>query len=232
MPSPARSTTKTGSRTCRCCSPPKRKIGERVGPRIALGDQWLGVHESGRGEPVVLVHSGGFSARQWRKLADALSATHHVLAPDLLGYGASSKWPVGTLFHLRQDLAALEALLETFPAPAHWVGHSGRRSPGAQARTLASGARSVPRTFRTGGVRSTRRTVRRRCACVAPARTSALPGRRAGIRRRVARRVRRLVEWSWRLGWSGRRSESVVSCRRMEGLPRSEVDRRRPNHAR
>jgi pimeloyl-ACP methyl ester carboxylesterase len=92
--------------------------------RIALGDQWLGVHESGRGEPVVLVHSGGFSARQWRKLGEALSATHHVLAPDLLGYGASSKWPVGTPFDLRQDLAALEALLGTLPAPAHWVGHS------------------------------------------------------------------------------------------------------------
>jgi pimeloyl-ACP methyl ester carboxylesterase len=92
--------------------------------RITIGDQWLGVHESGRGEPVVLVHSGGFSSRQWRKLVEALSSTHQVLAPDLLGYGESSPWPLGLPFHLRQDLAALEALLDALPAPAHWVGHS------------------------------------------------------------------------------------------------------------
>ena len=92
--------------------------------RVALGDQWLAVHESGEGEPVVLVHSGGFSARQWRKLGETLATTHQVLAPDLLGYGASSPWPVGAPFHLRQDLAALEALAQTLDAPAHWVGHS------------------------------------------------------------------------------------------------------------
>jgi pimeloyl-ACP methyl ester carboxylesterase len=89
-----------------------------------LGDHWLAVQERGAGEPVVLVHSGGFSARQWRKLGDVLSSTHLVLTPDLLGYGASSPWPLGTPFHLRQDLAALEALFETLAAPAHVVGHS------------------------------------------------------------------------------------------------------------
>lgn len=92
--------------------------------RIALGDDWIAVHESGDGEPVVLVHSGGFSARQWRKLGEALASTHRVLAPDLLGYGASSPWPRGAPFQLRQDLAALEALLDTLAAPAHLVGHS------------------------------------------------------------------------------------------------------------
>jgi pimeloyl-ACP methyl ester carboxylesterase len=92
--------------------------------RVVLGNDWLAVHERGEGEPVVLLHSGGFSARQWRKLGDALSNTHRVLAPDLLGYGASSPWPVGAPFHLRQDLAALEAMLDSVPAPAHLVGHS------------------------------------------------------------------------------------------------------------
>src|SRR6185503_15673402 len=70
------------------------------------------------------VHSGGFSARQWRKLSGLLASTHRVLAPDLLGYGDSSPWPLGAPFHLRQDLAALEALLDSLGAPAHWVGHS------------------------------------------------------------------------------------------------------------
>jgi pimeloyl-ACP methyl ester carboxylesterase len=92
--------------------------------KVALGEWWLAVYESGAGEPVLLVHSGGFSARQWRKLGDALASTHRVLAPDLLGYGASSPWPVGTPFDLRQDLAALETLIDALAAPAHVVGHS------------------------------------------------------------------------------------------------------------
>jgi pimeloyl-ACP methyl ester carboxylesterase len=75
-------------------------------------------------QPVLLIHSGGFSSRQWRKLADLLAPTHRVLAPDLLGYGDSGPWPVGEPFHFRQDLAMLESLLEDVSAPAHVVGHS------------------------------------------------------------------------------------------------------------
>jgi pimeloyl-ACP methyl ester carboxylesterase len=73
---------------------------------------------------VLLVHSGGFTSRQWRKLAQALAPTHEVLAPDLLGYGASGPWPVGEPFHFRQDVALLESLLGADPAPVHVVGHS------------------------------------------------------------------------------------------------------------
>ncbi|HEU0036129.1 MAG TPA: alpha/beta hydrolase [Kofleriaceae bacterium] len=69
---------------------------------------------------VLLVHSGGFTSRQWRKLADALAPQHRVVAPDLIGYG-SSRWPVGQPFHFRDDLAHLAQLLDE---PAHVVGHS------------------------------------------------------------------------------------------------------------
>jgi pimeloyl-ACP methyl ester carboxylesterase len=92
--------------------------------KIAIDEGFIAVHERGEGAPVMLVHSGGFSARQWRKLGEALSSTHHVLSPDLLGYGASSPWPIGAPFHLRQDLAALETLLDAEDLPAHVVGHS------------------------------------------------------------------------------------------------------------
>jgi pimeloyl-ACP methyl ester carboxylesterase len=92
--------------------------------RIAVDGRELAVYESGRGAPVIAVHSGGFSARQWRKLAETLSATHHVLVPDLLGYGGSTPWPLGEPFLATQDLAALETLLDQLGAPAHLVGHS------------------------------------------------------------------------------------------------------------
>jgi pimeloyl-ACP methyl ester carboxylesterase len=70
---------------------------------------------------VLLVHSGGFTSRQWRKLADQLAPQHRVLAPDLLGYGTAGAWPEGEPFHFRQDVERLVALLDE---PAHVVGHS------------------------------------------------------------------------------------------------------------
>ncbi|HEV7921303.1 MAG TPA: alpha/beta hydrolase [Thermoanaerobaculia bacterium] len=72
-------------------------------------------------QPVLLVHSGGFTSRQWRKLSEGLAPEYHVLAPDLLGYGAAAPWPAGEPFHFRQDLEYLQSLVE---GPTHLVGHS------------------------------------------------------------------------------------------------------------
>ena len=91
---------------------------------LTVEGRTLSWREAGSGEPVLLLHSGGFSSRQWRKLADTLAASHRVLTPDLLGYGASSPWPVGEPFHPRQEIAALERLLDDVGAPVHLVGHS------------------------------------------------------------------------------------------------------------
>lgn len=90
---------------------------------LAIGPHTLAVHESGDGAPVVLLHSSGFSSRQWRRLAEALAPSYRVVLPDLLGSGASSPWPDGEPFELGQDVAAVVALLDELP-PAHLVGHS------------------------------------------------------------------------------------------------------------
>lgn len=73
---------------------------------------------------VVLIHSGGFTSRQWRRLAEALAPAYRIVAPDLLGYQASRPWPAGEPFHFRQDLAFLESLIGDDPEPVHLVGHS------------------------------------------------------------------------------------------------------------
>ena len=73
---------------------------------------------------VLMLHSGGFSSRQWRRLAAALAPDHEVLAPDLLGYGVQPAWPAGEPFHFRQDLAFVESLVEPLDGPVHVVGHS------------------------------------------------------------------------------------------------------------
>jgi pimeloyl-ACP methyl ester carboxylesterase len=70
---------------------------------------------------VLLVHSGGFTSRQWRRLAEDLATDHEVLAPDLIGYGAE-RWPIGEPFDFRQDVERLAAMLGD--TPAHLVGHS------------------------------------------------------------------------------------------------------------
>jgi pimeloyl-ACP methyl ester carboxylesterase len=74
--------------------------------------------------PVLMIHSGGFTSRQWRRLGDLLTPRYRVLAPDLLGYGESGPWPDGEPFHFSQDLLFLESLLDERKEAAHVVGHS------------------------------------------------------------------------------------------------------------
>ncbi len=71
---------------------------------------------------VLLIHSGGLSSRQWRKLGELLSPDHDVVMPDLLGYGAQERWPIGKPFHFRDDVGHLANLLDG--TRAHIVGHS------------------------------------------------------------------------------------------------------------
>lgn len=73
--------------------------------------------------PALLVHSGGFTSRQWKLLRSVLERERTVAAPDLIGYG-TERYPVGTPFHFRQDVERLAGLLATFDEPAHLVGHS------------------------------------------------------------------------------------------------------------
>lgn len=83
-----------------------------------------GIHftESGSGTPVVMIHSGGMSSRQWGRLATRLSATHRAIALDLLGYGQSP--PARDAFTLQDDLDAVLAVVDAAGEPAHVVGHS------------------------------------------------------------------------------------------------------------
>ncbi|MGZ4809628.1 MAG: alpha/beta fold hydrolase, partial [Thermoanaerobaculia bacterium] len=73
-------------------------------------------------QTALLIHSGGFTSRQWRKLAETLTPDYRVLAPDLLGYGASGPWPDRKPFHFREDIAFLESLIGD--EAVHLIGHS------------------------------------------------------------------------------------------------------------
>ena len=92
------------------------------------GGREVAVHEAGAGPSVVFVHGSGPGASgvsNFRaNIGSFVAAGFHVLAPDLIGYGQSSK-PVGIDYTL--DLFA-DTLLEATRAcgveQAHWVGNS------------------------------------------------------------------------------------------------------------
>lgn len=94
--------------------------------RVAdLAMRWT---ERGTGDQtLVLVHSSGMSARQWRRISEALEPKVRIVLPDLIGYGESAEWPASERFHYTLDLLALEAMLDRLSAergPVHLGGHS------------------------------------------------------------------------------------------------------------
>ena len=74
--------------------------------------------------PVIALHSGGLSSRQWSKLAALLAPRRRVLAPDFTGSGASAPWPEGEPYHYSVEVDLTRALLDTVGEPVHLVGHS------------------------------------------------------------------------------------------------------------
>ncbi len=91
---------------------------------VRVGRLELGYSAAGIGKPVVLLHSGGLSSRQWGRFAEDLAGEYRVVSPDFLGYGRSSGWPEGEEFHFILDALAIEALLDSIAEPIHLVGHS------------------------------------------------------------------------------------------------------------
>src|SRR5258706_13815732 len=112
-------------------------------PTLHIGNAPVEFVDEGRGEPVVLLHSSGSSAAQWRALIERLSRAFRVLAPDLYGYGATGAWPARAPFTLEDEARIVHALLEGCDEPGHLVGHSyGGAAALHAARRRASPVRS------------------------------------------------------------------------------------------
>ena len=86
----------------------------------------LHVHETGRGKPLVLLHGLGGSGQKWRPLIELLDEGQwRILAPDLLGFGASPKpeWNAYNVEeHARNVISTLKR--QKLPEAAVLVGHS------------------------------------------------------------------------------------------------------------
>ncbi|WP_287363480.1 alpha/beta fold hydrolase [Mesorhizobium sp.] len=93
-------------------------IAER---RLELAGISTELLEGGAGPPIVLLHGPGEHAAKWLRILPELVRTHHVIAPDLPGHGASGtiEGPV----HSDRVLAWLGELIErTCPTPPILVG--------------------------------------------------------------------------------------------------------------
>ncbi|MCY4395939.1 MAG: alpha/beta fold hydrolase [Rhodospirillaceae bacterium] len=85
----------------------------------------LHVHhrERGAGPPLVLLHSAGTGASQWRGVADRLGGRRRLLMPNLRGYGRTPA-PDPAAPPLDEEVAVVREMAALAGAPVHLVGHS------------------------------------------------------------------------------------------------------------
>ena len=98
----------------------------------------LGIHlyDVGKGEPVILLHCSSASHKAWRFLFDDLHDGYRVLAPDLVGYGQSDRWPAHRPYDVLTDIHVVERLLDMAGQPCHIIGHSYGAEMGLEAARL------------------------------------------------------------------------------------------------
>lgn len=93
-------------------------------PTLRHQDVTLHYRTWGRGAPLLLLHSRGASAEQWRHLAPLLAERWTVLAPELHGHGKTTPWPGSSPVTHDDEAALVATLLEGQTRPCHVLGHS------------------------------------------------------------------------------------------------------------
>ncbi|RIA56355.1 alpha/beta fold hydrolase [Dichotomicrobium thermohalophilum] len=81
-------------------------------------------HHGGAGPPVIAAHCSSASHKALRPLIQQLEQRYEVFAPDLIGYGASDRWPADRPLEPETEVALITELAALAGAPVHLVGHS------------------------------------------------------------------------------------------------------------
>lgn len=88
------------------------------------GGHVLSTHQAGSGSPILLLHGFPGSAMAWRSVMARLAVDHRVIAPDLLGFGGSSKpRRAADLWVNQQATAVAEVLRQLGVTRVAVVGH-------------------------------------------------------------------------------------------------------------
>jgi pimeloyl-ACP methyl ester carboxylesterase len=94
-------------------------------PEISIDGRRVSYLEFGSGTPLVLLHAGAGSGKQWMKTGKLLEGRFRVIAPDLWGFGDTETWS-GEHQVTHDDQARLVAgvIAQLSKEPVHLVGHS------------------------------------------------------------------------------------------------------------
>ncbi|MDE0703898.1 MAG: alpha/beta hydrolase [Rhodospirillaceae bacterium] len=79
--------------------------------------------EQGAGPPLILLHSAGTGASQWRGVAGRLEGRRRLLMPNLRGYGRTPP-PDPAAPPLDEEIAVVREMAARAGRPVHLVGHS------------------------------------------------------------------------------------------------------------
>jgi pimeloyl-ACP methyl ester carboxylesterase len=91
---------------------------------IQVGDHRIVYSEGGHGEPVVLLHGFGASADSWNRFAKPLAMRYRVIAPDLPGWGASTRVETASYGYPAQVERLHQFLSLLKLGRVHLIGHS------------------------------------------------------------------------------------------------------------
>ena len=91
---------------------------------VQVADHRIVYSEGGKGEPILLLHGFGASGDSWNVLARTLTKKHRVVAPDLPGWGASTRIETESYAYPAQ-LQRLDSLVQELKLDRfHLMGHS------------------------------------------------------------------------------------------------------------
>jgi abhydrolase domain-containing protein 6 len=91
---------------------------------VQIGDHRIVYSEGGKGETVVLVHGFGASADSWNRFAAQLTKRYRVIAPDLPGWGASTRIQAASYGYPAQVERLHQFLSALGLRRVHLIGHS------------------------------------------------------------------------------------------------------------
>lgn len=91
---------------------------------LQVDDHRVVYSEAGEGEPVVLLHGFGASADSWNRFAGRVTKRYRVIAPDLPGWGESTRIDTASYAYPRQVERLHQFLNVLGLRQVHLVGHS------------------------------------------------------------------------------------------------------------
>jgi abhydrolase domain-containing protein 6 len=91
---------------------------------LQIGGHHVVYSEGGRGEPVILVHGFGSSRDSWNRFAGRLTKRYRVIAPDLPGWGETTRMEAESYGYPKQIERLREFLATLGLGRVHMVGHS------------------------------------------------------------------------------------------------------------